>query len=150
MSKTEMVKTKEVTLDILKFAAVGVLPGQTMIDSLTYEKMWRAQLNEMLYEIRVKVLAHNFEQHTHTVTVPVTFDHPATWWQMFKRAHFPDWLLHRFPVQYVEETKNGKRAVTFKKYATYPSADIALPPQTFGFPVYRTTIEEGYSSDAQD
>ena len=28
--------------------------------------------------------------------------YPATWWQFFKEAYFPKWLLRKFPVQYEE------------------------------------------------
>lgn len=31
-----------------------------------------------------------------------TYQHPATWWQGFKEACFPDWLKGHYPVRYTE------------------------------------------------
>ena len=138
---------ESVTFEKLKFAAQTILPGKAMVESLRIDQMWDSHLKQMLVGLSTTVLAHNFEDHKRTVTIPMTFQHPATWWDMLKRDHFPEWLLQRFPVRSVEETKTGKRTVTFKKYATYPEADIALPPQTFGFPVYRTSTYEELSDD---
>lgn len=50
----------------------------------------------------------------------VEFEIPATWWQMFKEAHFPRWMKHRFPVVFV--TQEHK----YEKYTRLcPHADIA-------------------------
>jgi hypothetical protein len=39
-----------------------------------------------------------------------SFEHPTTWWQMFKAQYFPMWLLKNFPVK--------KKRITIKEVAT--------------------------------
>jgi hypothetical protein len=46
----------------------------------------------------------------------VTFRTPATWWQMFKAQHFPEWMRLRWPIKWATE----KRTVHFKKHLCYP------------------------------
>lgn len=59
---------------------------------------------------------------------PVVFPFPASWWQHFKLACFPGWLLRRFPVRYGRK----KAVVKFSQDILYPKADIMLPPNQFG------------------
>lgn len=45
--------------------------------------------------------------------------HPATWWQMLKEQHAPDWLKRRWPVRYTTETYDAR--------ALYPK--LAMPDE---------------------
>jgi len=54
----------------------------------------------------------------------VEFESPATWWEHFKLAYVPAWLLKRWPVR----MKKEKRWMQFRRRAFYPS----IPLETFG------------------
>lgn len=36
----------------------------------------------------------------------IKYDVPATWWDMFKEQHFPNWLKNKFPPCYSQEAIN--------------------------------------------
>lgn len=41
------------------------------------------------------------ELHAHVYGMAVDeLKVPKSWWQFFKKSHFPEWLLKRYPVQY--------------------------------------------------
>lgn len=48
----------------------------------------------------------------------ISFQKPATWWEHFKEAKFPQWLLSRYPVKYVTETA----VVTLSRAFEFPDA----------------------------
>lgn len=53
--------------------------------------------------------------------------YPSSWWQHFKRDHFPKWLLDRYPVQYTTNT------IVLDGQAMYPNY---RPPRGFNEPFY--------------
>lgn len=64
----------------------------------------------------------------------VSFEEPASAWQMFKRNHAESWwlgwLVRRRPVRNVTHRKAVSLEV--EAFAAYPDARIALPPDDFG------------------
>ena len=46
----------------------------------------------------------------------VTFEYPKNWWEHFKYAKFPGWLLKKYPAKWHRHTQ----IVTFKEIAVYP------------------------------
>lgn len=52
----------------------------------------------------------------------VTFEYPINWWEHFKYAKFPRWLLKKFPAKWHRHTQ----VVTFKELAVYPKLSEVL------------------------
>lgn len=71
-------------------------------------------------------------EESHTVSVRT----PATWWDAFKAAHFPAWLLARYPVKF--EIKS--ETVLFTQKAVYP--EFAKHFADSGGSVYCIEIEK--------
>jgi hypothetical protein len=69
-----------------------------------------------------KDLAHKLHEDKEAVYWSKKF--PATWWQMWKQDKAPKWFVRRYPVEY--KTHTYKRTVTFKRYATYPMANMKI------------------------
>ena len=46
--------------------------------------------------------------------ISLDFEYPATWWQHFKRSHFPKWLLKKFPVKKKTISKSKSLRRTFE------------------------------------
>jgi len=109
----------------------------TVRDGLRLEGVRDLMLQGMIYQLTTYILAEELEKRTKEVAF--TYSVPKNWWEHLK-CSFPDWLKHRFPpklIQY-EVTKQ----VTFKKYATYPKANVLFPDKVGKLVRYKSFIEE--------
>ncbi len=91
-------------------------------------------LREYVYELTCHVLAEKLIDKT----LPVFFDNPTTWWDMFKIRFFPEWLLYKFPPSYTLTTKH----VHFEEYATYPQLKEALSESETGEVIIHCRVNE--------
>ena len=104
---------------------------------LEFESVIEPMLRGMIYRIKTYVLAEEIDNRKKDVKFTYTI--PASWWHHFKKSHFPKWLLKRFPVKYIEYYKT--KTVTFRKYATYPRANILFPDRVGELIKYRSFNE---------
>lgn len=93
-----------------------------------------AQIRGAVFELEAFVLAEKILDKT----VPVHFNSPTTWWDMFKIRFFPEWLLTRFSASYTVTTK----CINFKEYATYPQMKKVLTPDESGIVRLRSLVTE--------
>jgi len=93
--------------------------------------------DEMLCIITTTMLEEVLEPGTED-SVVVDFYAPATWWEHFKREHFPPWLLRRYPVRLLRYT----REVSVKVTAAYPRAELLVPDEV-GEAVIHARLEPG-------
>ena len=103
--------------DIVKLESAIAFDGFTM-EKLTLDEYHDVVRNQLRYKLRTLVPAENMKRETHTVSV----SHPKTWWDAFKVAYFPQWLVDRYPVDFV--TKED--TVTFTAYNLYPKFPHAV------------------------
>lgn len=91
----------------------------------------RQECMAMVATLKASVLSHR----TIEKKIDVQFEHPSTWWQMFKDRYMPEWFKERFPVVMGMMVKTVK----FEEYDTYPRASVDLPKEKFGEPfIYQT------------
>jgi len=116
-----------ITLEKLE---VGIQLAEDMAvlaQSLNLEQYREIELHKMVTRLRGYVLAEEVDNRSKVVTITLTFPVYRSWWQYFKGDKFPSWLKKKFPPQFNYVTKTGKKTITFRKLATYPKANIALP-----------------------
>jgi hypothetical protein len=96
---------------------------KSMIDGLEVTLIQKVAKQSFVEELRKEVTQHVDFQ----VSIPV----PKTWWQMFKKKHFPKWLLNKFPVEYSPVFANGSKEVTFHVVCVN-TADVYYPKMITG------------------
>jgi len=85
-----------------------------------------------LIKLRAYVLGqHNYQKYKVVVAVP------KNWWEHLKQDHFPQWYVHRYPVQ----TKPVSREITFDHMQLFPKCDINFPP-ILGPVVFHSTCND--------
>ena len=91
-------------------------------------------------QFRTRILTDDLPPEQFTARQRVTYEVPASSWQMWKKRHAHRWyarrLVARWPVRY-EPDPDGRgtdAACTFdlERYRTYPRARVQLPPDQFG------------------
>lgn len=100
----------------------------------------RDLFGSVAYQFRTKVLADDLPPEQFTARTHVTYEVPASTWQMWKKRHAHRWyarrLVARWPVRYMPDPdRRGIDAVcTFnlERYRTYPRARVQLPRDRFG------------------
>lgn len=101
-----------------------------------------------LYQLKTKILADDLPPETFTARQHITFEIPASTWQMWKKRHAHRWyarrLVARWPVRYERDPeRRGTDAVcTFnlERWRTYPRARV--PEQRFGASVMVHAIRD--------
>ena len=130
---------KTVELTKLPIGVSAILDDYVVVKSgLKFESIIDPMLGGMLYQIKTYILAEEIDHRSKEVRFSVRL--PSSWWQHFKYDKFPAWLLHKFPVKYEEYYQ--VKTVTFRKYATYPKANILLPDKVGELVRYKSFIEE--------
>jgi hypothetical protein len=118
----------EIILDQLVTSARKAVPQLgSFTDARTELRVVEDTVRGMMLELRSAVLAAQVLADRQDVA----FEMPASWWQHLKRDRMPAWFTRRWPVR----TRTLTASVDFTRYDTYPMADIALPPDEFGYPV---------------
>ena len=130
-----------VTLEKLEIGKRALVDMSVLRESLELQSYLDHELSCMVYDLRGYVLAEEVDNRSKSITITHTFPVYQSWWQHFKGEVFPEWLKKRFPPQFNYVTKTGKKTITFRKLATYPKANIALP-KLGNTIVYRTQLEE--------
>lgn len=99
-------------------------------------------------QFRARILADDLPPKQFTARQRVTYEVPASSWQMWKKRNARRWyarrLVARWPVRYEPDPDGrGTDAVcTFdlERYRTYPRARVQLPPDRFGMAVHAHDI----------
>ena len=107
-------------LEIDKRCMVGM---NVLRESLELQSYLDYEFNHMVYDLRAYVLAEEVDNRTKLVRFQT--DVPANWWEHFKRDVLQRLFRGRLHIKftYISRTKT----VRFRKLATYPKANIALP-----------------------
>lgn len=122
MMDTAEVNMTRVTLERLrKYASKRV--GASLADSMEIHRQVDIALEGLVYTLTASVLASKLADDKYTAHF--YYKVPATWFQHLKKAHAPKWFKNRYPVRY--EDKKATKTVHFKRYETYPKANLALP-----------------------
>lgn len=103
---------------------------------------------QCLYRLRAKILSDDLPPEQFTARHYVTYEVPASTWQMWKKRHACRWyarkLVARWPVRYEPDPEQrGRDAVcTFdlERYRIYPHARVQLPTDRFGGAVLAHSI----------
>lgn len=103
----------------------------------------RGFFGNMAVQFRAKILADDLPPEEFTARQHVTYEVPASTWQMWKKRHAHRWyarrLVARWPVRYEPDPdRRGTDAVcTFnlERWRSYPQARVHLPRDQFGAPV---------------
>jgi len=101
----------ELVFDIVKME-YGVAFDGYALEKLRYDKNYDYITNQLQYKLTTFIPAEDMKHETHVVSV----DYPKTWWDAFKLAYFPQWLLNRYPVDFTTK----EESVTFTAYNLYP------------------------------
>ena len=113
-----------------------------MKHGLQFESIFDPMLKGMIYRLKTYVLAEEIDCRSKIVSFDATFPVYRNWWQHFKGDIFPQWLKKRFPPKFNYPTQTKKKKVTFRKYATYPKANILFPDEVGTLIKYKSFIEE--------
>lgn len=105
---------------------------------------------ERLFQIKTRILTDDLPPEEFTARQHVTYEVPASIWQMWKKRHAQRWyarrLVARWPVRYEPDPeRRGTDAVcTFnlERYRTYPRARVVLPRDRFGAAVLAHGIRD--------
>lgn len=109
-------------------AVHAVLPGDFVRDSLAFE----AHRNNLFDDMLMRLSAHVLSDQLVSADEEVTLDVPASWWQHLKLSHAPEWFKRRWPVV----CATWRKDMHFERHRTYPEADVVLPREKYGHPVY--------------
>jgi hypothetical protein len=96
--------------------------------------------DRLLFEMRTKVLVDELPPEQVTARQRVTYEVPASTWQIWKKRHASRWyarrIVARWPVRYEPDPDGrGVDAVcTFdlERFRAYPRAKVRLPRDQFG------------------
>lgn len=114
--------TQRVTFERLR-QTLQVRIGATTAQTAELREWYDHALNCMVIEFSADVLAQKIAEDIYKTSF--SYKVPNSWWQHFKQDKAPRWFTKRYPVRY--DTKHQTRTVRFKRYATYPMSNIALP-----------------------
>ena len=104
----------------------------------------------MLVQFRTRILAEDLPPEEFVARQRVTYEVPASTWQMWKKRHARRWyarrLVARWPVRY-EPDPDGRGtdavcAFNLERYRIYPRARVQLPRDRFGDAVLAHSIRD--------
>lgn len=130
------------TLAFKSFAA-QVAVSEEFLDSAEVRVVQDHVFGQLTYQLRTKILADDLPPERFTAQTRVTFEVPASTWQMWKKRHAGRWyarrLVARWPVRYEPDPDGrGTTAIctaSLERWRAYPRAKFQLPPDQFGAPV---------------
>ncbi|MDX3643235.1 hypothetical protein [Streptomyces sp. MB09-02B] len=131
----------EATLTFKRYALQQVVNSDLAfdVDASVQQGVW----GDMVYRLTARVLADDLPPEGFTARQHLTYEVPASTWQMWKKRHARRWyarrLVARWPVRYEPDPDGrGTDAVcTFnlERWRSYPQARVHLPRDRFGDPV---------------
>lgn len=122
LTDTTEVSISHITLERLhKWASINI--GSFVADSIAFEQAVLPRIEGMVYSMKAEVLASKLADDKYIAHF--YYKTPATWFQHWKCDQAPTWLKNRYPVRY--EHKKMTKTVHFKRYETYPTANVAVP-----------------------
>ncbi len=102
------------------------------------------EVDGMVAAIRARVLAEQLPPEKVERTETVEFEHPATWWEMFRDTYrdrwWMAWSVRRRPVRTLTRTRGVRLEVSLRRFRTYPRATVTIPE--LGTPVHVAFTEE--------
>lgn len=140
--------SETITLNFKQFAA-QVAMEDIPLHGLDV-RVQREAFGQLLYQLRARVLTDDLPPQQLTKQTRVTYEVPASTWQMWKKRHAHRWyarrLVDRWPVRYeLDPDGRGTNAVcTFdlERWRAYPQAKVQIPEDRFGRPVLFHTIRD--------
>lgn len=122
LTDTVDVSMTRITLERLrKWATINI--GSFLADSMEIERTVIPGIEGMVYNMKAEVLASKLADDKYAAHF--YWKEPSTWFQHWKQDHAPKWLTERYPVEYTN--KKATKTVHFKRYETYPQANITVP-----------------------
>ena len=108
---------------------------------LRKEKFYASELGR---RILAEVWSETMPEDSHEIS----FTQYKSWWDMFKVAHFPQWLLERFPANIIEK----KIRVEWRSKALYPNLFLTGDRERYGQSAFDFAIrgEKNISSSEKD
>lgn len=112
--------------------------------------MQRELFGSVAYQFRTRILAEDLPPEEFVARQRVTYEVPASTWQMWKKRHARRWyarrLVARWPVRY-EPDPDGRGtdavcAFNLERYRIYPRARVQLPRDRFGDAVLAHSIRD--------
>ncbi|WP_432169096.1 hypothetical protein [Streptomyces sp. 1222.5] len=98
-------------------------------------RVQREVFGQMLFQLRMRVLTDSLPPEQFSAQTRVTYEVPASTWQMWKKRHAHRWyarcLVARWPVRYVPDPDGRGTTATctasLERYRAYPHARVQLP-----------------------
>ena len=118
---SETVGVTRTTLEKVRLCASKII-GRTTVDDFQYKIGEVPGIEGWVHEISTSLLASKIAEDRYKASF--YYKTPSSWFQMFKIAHYPKWLLARHPAKYIHHKKY--RTVKFTRYETYPMANMAV------------------------
>lgn len=108
---------------------------QTTIDYMLFDVVKSPAIESTGYDLLFKLtLFLSGEKNTKTFYIKrIVYEHPSTWFQMFKAEYFPRYMYGRgllkwFPVKYKQIERVAE--IKYEKTIVYPNEDINTDPDT--------------------
>lgn len=145
---TPWIDESRVALTFKKYAQRFAVDEDLLLD--VDASVQRDLFGNCLYELKTRILSDDLPPEQFTARRRVTFEVPASTWQMWKKRHGRHWYARRlgarWPVRYEPDPdRRGTEAVcTFdlERWRSYPRARVHLPPDRFGAPVLVHAIRD--------
>lgn len=132
-SDQRLVEFGEVVLDRVKVTNVMFISPE-LIDGVD----WSMHAAFIADELAMRLNAHIYCEDVETRPEVARVAYPATWWQHFKQACFPRWLLRWSPVRHTEVV----RRADVTKFAAYPMLPRLKPECGVAVTHYRVDSED--------
>lgn len=141
--------SSEIILALKKFTAHQTVDMNILYD-IGIDTASHFMADQLVAVLRARVLADDLPPETFTARDRVTFEVPASTWQMWKKRHADRWyarrIVARWPVRYEPDPdRRGALAVcTFnlERWRAYPQSKVYLPRDRFGDAVLGHSIRD--------
>jgi hypothetical protein len=88
-------------------------------------------MTHTVMRLTAKVLTERLPDRHYAMATTVTFEHPATTWQMFKSRHADSWwlrwLVDRRPVRMATQSRQATAILDISDYLAYPHQTRVIP-----------------------
>lgn len=135
--------TEVIALTFKRYAAQVAVSEDVFFDAVDLSVQQEIVFNQVLFQLRAKILTDDLPPEEFTARDHVTFEVPASTWQMWKKRHANRWyarhFVARWPVRYeLDPDGRGSDAVCrfdLARWRAYPRAKVRLPDDRFSAPV---------------